>query len=475
MKKTTFFGGLLTLLLLGSCQDILQEDPKGLMAGESFWTSDGNAVGAINGIYARPLQNGIGGLDWAFWMETSGLDYGVVGDNAFNMGTWLPTNGNFSLLWSQSYSCIARANWALANLPTAQVEAGLKRRLEGETLFLRAMHYFNLVRSFGDVPLVLTPTVGTEDVNVARSPSADVYAAIVNDLTKAIDLLPLKSGYAAVDKGRATKGAAQGLLAKVYLTLKNWQKARELTSAVIQSNEYRLEARYANVWLPANDNGPEWLFSYQSAGTNTTSHQTAIWAFPLELNNIDGFSVGFGNLLVSPRLLALFNPNDDRLKTTIWSEYTTNAGRLIKFGRGAASKKYYDVSWNTNYRFTRVNYPVLRYSDILLMHAEAENELNGPTAEAFARLNQVRGRVGLSALTTNELPTKDAFLTEVLDERRREFFNENQRYFDLKRRDLFLAVARTHPRSQHTDNAILFPIPQSEIDINPNLKQNPGY
>lgn len=477
-KNINIYVCILLSIMLGSCEDFLEEDPKGLISSSNFWNNEGNAIGAVNGIYARPFQYSVSDFGWSFWFESAAQDFRHrLTERPFVNGTWNAAESWFATLWEQSYSSISRANFVLDNLPDATINEDLKGRLEGEARFLRAMHYFNLVRSFGDVPLVLEQTESGDDFNVSRTPTAQVYEAIINDLTLAAGLLPLKSAYGnATDVGRASKGAANGLLAKVYLTLQDWAKAKAYANSVIASGVYQLEPDYADIWTVGNDNGPEWIFAYQASGLEA-SHTNAIFGFPSNLDGIDGFSQGFGNLILSEDLVGIFSPDDERFQSTVWSYYVTNAGDTIAFDRGTGyfSKKYYDTEGNSNYRYTRINYPVLRYSDMFLTYAEAENEINPLSVEAFNKLNAVRNRAGLPNLTSADLPTQEAFRQEVLDERRREFFNENQFLWDLRRRDMFLEWVRQYPWSQHGDYTVLFPIPQAEIDANPNLEQNPGY
>ena len=238
----------------------------------------------------------------------------------------------------------------------------------------------------------------------------------------AIKELPVKSTYKAADVGRASKGAAQGLLAKVHLTLGDFEKAKTLTQQVIDSKEYKLQPNFIDIFKAENDNGSEWLFSYQSMGSQPQNdHITAAWTFPPL--SVDGFSATFGNIVVSLEALALYDKADTRLTDMIWHEYTSTAGKVITFtkGTGYFSKKYYDIGFSKNMLFTRINYPILRYSDILLMNAEATNEVQPLSADALEKLNMVRQRAKTKALTSADVSSKDALLNEIMQERRREF------------------------------------------------------
>ena len=465
-----------------SCEDILEEDPKGLLSSNNFWNNETNAIGAINAVYTKPLELPSGVHAWNFWFESSAHDFGVNNNHGTGMvnGTWPASTNRISNMWRGGYEPISLANFVLSNIKTAtNIDEELKLRIEGEANFLRAFHYFNLVRIFGDVPLLLKQTEGTDEFLVGRSPAQDVYDAIIADLNLAIAQLPLKSEYGQDGVGRATKGAAQAMLAKVYLTLGEYQKTVDLTDEVIRSGEYSLQPDFKDIFTAENDTGQEWLFSYAANGeVNQSTHQTAQFGFPNNLGKF-GFRRAFGNIWLKEPLLEIYDQeNDTRFTDMVWTEYVDPVtGEVVPFTKGSTyySKKYYDIEFSKDMAFTRVNYPILRYSDVLLMYAEALNEVSALNGDAFAKLNLVRNRANLEDITNVELGSQQAFTNEVLDERRREFVNENQRLFDLKRRGLFLEFSQQQPYSQFTAEDELYPIPQSEIDANPNLTQNPGY
>ena len=473
---------LLSLLFLAaSCNDILEEEPRGLLSSQTFWNNANNAIGAIDAVYSTPQETPNGEHNWNFWIESAGNDFTHIDRNhPFGMatGTWDAGTRPFWDLWKNSYRPISRANFVISNVGTADIPEALAQRIEGEGRFLRAMHYFNLVRAFGDVPLVLEQTQATDEFLVSRTPAQEVYDAIIQDLAIATDgRLPLRSGYGEEGIGRATLGAAQALLAKVHLTLGNYQQTVDLTREVIASGEYALEPEFTDVFKAENDTGQEWVFSYPFSGESpNTTHTTASFTFPNNLGAY-GFRRGFGNLNLTLDLVDLYTPDDQRFSDMVWNEYIAPDSTVVKFNKGTGyfSKKYYDTDFSKDLFFTRVNYPIIRYSDVLLMYAEALNEVSPLDGEAFATLNQVKVRAGLTEVTPAEISSPEAFLEEVLNERRKEFVNENQRLWDLKRRGLFLQYVRQQPDAQHKEYMDLFPIPQNEIDANPNLEQNPGY
>ncbi|WP_339917797.1 RagB/SusD family nutrient uptake outer membrane protein [Yeosuana marina] len=465
-----------------SCEDIVEEDPKGLLSSSNFWNNEVNAIGAINAVYTKPLEMPAAVHGWNFWFESAGGDFGCLDTHGTGManGTWSVSINRVYNMWSASYEPISLANFVLSNIKTAtNIDPNLQLRIEGEASFLRAFHYFNLVRNFGDVPLILKQTEGDDDFLVTRTPVSQVYDAIISDLTLAIDQLPLKSEYSEEDLGRASKGAAQAMLAKVYLTLGDYQKTVDLTNEVMLSSVYSLEPDFKDIFTAERDNGSEWLFSYATSGESEFStHQLAQFGFPNNLGKF-GFTRAFGNIWVKQPLLDIYDQvNDTRFTDMIWKEYVDPiTGEVVAFrkGTGYYSKKYDDIEFSKDMLFTRINYPILRYSDVLLMYAEALNEVSPLNDDAFNKLNMVRNRANLGDITIAELDSQQAFTNEVLDERRREFVNENQRVFDLKRRGLFLDFVQQLPYSQFSEEDVLYPIPQAEIDANPNLTQNPGY
>ena len=475
---------LITLsILLFSCEDILEEDPRGLLTSDNFWTNEQNVIGAINNVYTRPIELPNGVFSWNFWFESSAHDFGTGSGHPSGMisGTWDASTNQIFDAWRCSYEPISLANFVLSNVNDAtNVSDNLKTRVEGEASFLRAMHYFNLVRLFGDVPLLLKQTEGDDEFLTSRAPASDVYEAIIADLNRAIAQLPTKSEFGQDGIGRATKGAAMALLAKVHLTRGNFQETVDLTAAVIASGEYALQPNFKDIFLAENDTGQEWLFSYAVNGeaTPTSTHQTAQFGFPNNLGRF-GFRRAFGNIWVKEPLLQIYDQeNDTRFTDMIWTEYVDpTTGETVPFIKGSTfySKKYYDIEFSKDMVLTRVNYPVLRYSDVLLMYAEALNEVSPLDSDAFAKLNMVRNRANIGDLTAAELTSKEAFTNEVLDERRREFVNENQRLFDLKRRERLIKFSQQFDYAQFSAEDVLYPIPQREIDANPNLTQNEGY
>lgn len=397
---------------------------------------------------------------------------------AVDMFTNNAVNSISSTTWNGHYQGIQSANIVINKIDAVSMDETLKARYKGEALFLRALMYFNLVRVFGDVPLVTAIINNPEEgYKYGRENTAKVYEQIIADLEAAEQSLPYE--FTGADIGRATKGAAMAMLGKVYLTQKNWplavQKLKEVIDAAAQT-KYQLIASYAGLFGAANENNRESIFEVQfkkgAAGEGSPfTNQFA--------------PIGSGTAVVS-----VGNPLGQNIPTDDMSN-AYEAGDLRK---AASMRNSYVLSGNTvnhNYiiKYAGVpaanldndnNWIVLRYADVLLMYAEALNE-TGYVADgtAFTCLNLVRTRAGLASKTSSntdvslQLPDQASFRLAVEQERRVELAFEGHRWFDLVRTGRALTVLA--PLGMQADH-VLFPVPQSQIDINPEvIKQNPGY
>jgi hypothetical protein len=350
---------------------------------------------------------------------------------------------------------------------------------------------FELVRMFGDIPLIEHEAKTVADAQIPRSPVATVYASIVSDLQQAIAQLP--PSYSGQDLGRATSGAATALLAKVYLQQKDYANAALYAGKVISSNRYSLNAKWLDNFRIATEiSNPESIFEINYGAPEQTagvvgSVQT-LFSLPA------GFPGGdaYGLMQVNPQLIALYAANDQRGAgaTFMTSPYKDAMGRTATWAvpNGAAFHKYLDET-NTKDMTARSwqqqpnNWIIQRYADVLLMYAEAVNAGGAGTAgTAEAALNQVRARAGIPTVSGLGLT---ALRDSIRVERRREFAFEGQRWFDLSRWDILDATIRAKTQQMqtlfpgetqvHGVPSNLFPIPNGQINNNPLLTQNPGW
>lgn len=492
MKSLKHLFLLASIVVAGfSCSDdFLEKAPLDTINTDNFYQTEADAVAAINGAY-QPLQ-------WAklynMRMWTSdimagnsivGAGGGDDGRETQDMMNFVTTTDNPGVLdlFRGPYPGILRCNVVLQKVPDMKINEALKNRIVGEAHFLRGLYYFILVRYFGDVPLITKPQAPGDDLRPARSPKDQVYEQIMDDFSKAKALLPDKSMYSASDKGRASKGAASGMLAKVYLTLGKWNEVVTLTKEV-EGMGYDLNGNYGDNFNPLTENSIESLFEIQyvsNAGEDFWSNENqASWLSTFTGPRNSGMVAGgWGWNQPTKEFVDSYEKGDLRKDVTVFYKgcpkfdgvdydpaYSITGYNLRKFVVTKSVADTYDNS--------PLNFPVLRFSDVLLMQAEALNNLNR-TSEAETPLNKVRMRAGLPAVTG---VSQAEFKEKVLHERRMELAFEGQRWFDLIRvdngqwgLDFLHSVGRLNASAKH----LLFPIPLKEIESNPNLKQNTGY
>lgn len=494
--RTNRLATLATLILLGgslaSCDSFLDPDPTDVLTPENFYRTSADAVAAVNGVYEQ--------VKWTYWLgfwyisdvatddivasANFGSDGHRMSNYVFDPLEWPPGG-----VWGDSYRTINRANAVLDRVPAIAMDTTLRNRLLGEAHFLRALAYFNLVRLFGDVPLFDHEVTTLKGVTVSRTPAADVYALIESDLQDAIAALP--ASYNGADIGRATNGAARALLAKVYLTRGDFANAAQEAGVVINSGRYTLLPDWHDIFRIATEiTNSESIFEINYDATVDPGAGSVHTLFSLPSGYPGGDA--YGLMFVPPSLVALFDTADVRGEggTFMTSPFVNAAGDTVTWAMppGPAFAKYLDQAsaQNTGARAWMQqsnNWIVLRYADVLLMYAEAVNEGGAASAgTAENALNLVRGRAGLAAVSA--LSTA-AFRDSVRLERRREFVFEGHRWFDLARWDALnsailaktteLQTLSPGETTVHGVPSNLMPIPQSEIDLNRQLMQNPGW
>ncbi|MCB2410631.1 RagB/SusD family nutrient uptake outer membrane protein [Hymenobacter lucidus] len=417
-----------------------------------------------------------------------------------NFQTTLATNPYVAEAWATNYNGIFRANTLLDQLAAngSILAPAVRTRYEGEAKFLRAFYYFDLVRTFGRVPLIEKALVPSEVLKVPRTPVADVYNLIIADLQTAIANLPLAyDNTVTADKpniGRATGSAAKGLLALVYLTRSGptygiqgpglasgeYGKALTLLNEIIASNKYGFVAKYADIFSYTNENNREVIFDVQyiSGGTGRGGTLPTLMSPSTYFAAVKIPFAGAEEIKpVSNDLLGSYAATDVRKDFNFQMGYTT----LTNFKETRAfERKYLNETLRGVDRFDwPVNFIVLRYTDVLLMKAECIlRGAAGSPAEVDAAVSQVRGRAGLGPVVGVTLP-------QLLEERRREFAGEGLRWHDLVRQGVVLDVMNTWIAKEDTRNkitrnitanSILYPVPQAELTAAPGLyEQNPGY
>ena len=479
-----------------SCEkDFLEKSPIVGTTEGNFYKTEGDAIAAVNAAYAS-MQfqlSPAGHFRW-FWGDIMSDDAvkGGSGDNDVNDLLQLETfkgPANTDLLeaeWGADYEGIYRANVVLEKVPGIDMDANLKARILGEAKFIRAWNFYNLVTLFGGVPLadhVLAPS----EYNMSRASADQIWDLIESDLSSAAADLWKRSEYPAADLGRITKGAAQSLLVKAYLWREKWAEAKATAEAVIQSGEYQLVADYADIFPLYGENNEESVFEIQymnASGGNWGKNNANEGSFTNVFTRARGQFAGYGfNIPTQDFVDEFFREGfeDPRLKSTVFrvGEEMGDRGTFTIDATGGLPYLYYPKKYFNNKTEDAPfgdpnpnggsNDRVIRYADLLLMHAEASFH-TGDEGAARASLNLVRARVQIPDVTA----TGPALLDAIHRERRLELGLEAHRFFDL---------VRTHKAGEVlgtlgflTGTHELFPIPQSQIQAtNGAITQNPGY
>ena len=440
---------------LTSCNK-LTEDPKSVIVSSQFYQTTSDATSAVNAVYSTLNSDPAG--DFPLYGRQLNLLVENASDNqlyspsntnpdvrALGTETYIPSNSRIQKVWQQLYFGINRANVAIDNVPAIQMDTALRARLVRESKFIRALLYFNLVRLYGDVPLILHNPNSTNISTflIARTSSAVVYSQIIADLKDATNL---PKTYSTADLGRATSGAAHALLAKVYLTQKDWGDAiTELNTVINGGYGYALFPNYYDAFQKATKNGVEHIFSVQFETNLGEANSTQYLSESFTSFNTGTFPI---DIPADSSVYKLFSANDTRRAVTFYSSvYNAATGQTVVFNNAYTPyfNKFVDYSLSplSSQSLSAVNYPVIRYADVLLMYAEALNETNeAPTADAYNAINQVRTRAHIANLTPG-LNQSD-FRDSVFLERRKEFIQEGHRWFDLVRQGGTVLVDALH-------------------------------
>jgi hypothetical protein len=468
---------LLPLLLLFACEGILDKEPIATLDAGSYFQTEADAVQALNAAY-QPLlmSNDNNNFYWAMAVVTSGEaitggDGSRPGITEMDAFTYTPRTEEFNSFWKLQYTGITQCNLVLDNLPGIDLPDSRRNEIMGQALFLRAYYYFLLVQVFGDVPLY-TNITPPEELKKPRTPKAEVYAQVIDDCTRAADMLP--EGYPASETGRATKGAAWGLAAKTSVYQQNWDKALAYIGNLKALNRYALMPDYEDNFRKNTQNNAESVWEIQHANL-----QLGVGNFLNQWWASKKFE-GYGFAEVTEAFVLSFEMDDPRRRFTVAMNNEDYFGLVYKNSFSATKysvRKYLQAKDEVTQKADGdINYTAIRYAEVLLWEVEALTEL-GRTAEALAPLEQVRARARaqaadpLSALPTVTTTDQQALRTAVRHERQVELGFELHRFFDLVR---WGVAAQALPGFQ-TGKHEVFPIPQTEIDLNSALQQNPNY
>ncbi len=524
MKNIIKFLLLILFITLVSCEEFLKEEPLGLNTSASSFKTESDAWAALNAVYDVTKDMGIrasqsSNSTWLFSMLQCCDDMTYRANNTqvreITNFSYTPSNILLLTVWYYMYNGIARANNVLENVDRVEMNAARLNQIKGEARFLRGMFYFYLVRIFGDVPNI-NYYMASPDM-LPRSPAEEVYQTIIADFKFAYENLPSTTP----ELGRATSGAAAAFLAKVYLTRKEWSDASFYADKVIQSDVYSLVPNIRDYFDDnKKEQNTEAIFEAQAA--HQIGYQGALFRYMNQQQIPENSAVPGYVITGAPMQMFMqtwdlfFNYEDEDLRKQ-------KLIHVVAWQRTVYPPVMLDsLQYPWTYKYTTTsppseiyapNFPLMRYSDVLLMHAEALNEQN-QTANAYQWINMVRRRAFGYPVDTpcpHDLPaglSQSDFREAVYQERRLEFASEGQRWFDLVRTNrliptlnafsvrlqnefsdpalsvmsrlvpdkvLFVRNSQNHIMNPISEKHMLYPIPQLEIDGNPLLVQNPGY
>lgn len=524
MKKYLMLTAVAALLGLNSCHDkFLEEEPYNFLTPQNFYSNAKDAEAAVNAVYRSLYENDNNyyGYNLLALTEISteavtSILHGKTVDHG-RLDLWQTQVGDEASIYSTTFKIVNRANSAIDNVPNIAMDETLKKRIIAEARFLRAFAYFNGVRIYGDLPLVLNETTSIDGLLVEATPAATIYEQVIQDLMYAKDNLPSVKTYSAAQRGRVGRSAAKTLLAKVYLTRgstptlaqgNDFKSAATLLREVIGDGDHALVPSYADLWdYTRNENNSEVIFDIQLTRINGLGGRLTRQLATANTGNI--YDNSYTTMSAELDFYKSYEPGDTRLDVTFDNSFIKN-GEVIKFDPANPNngfpqetpgfRKNVDFDKSANLGREEPNFVILRYADVLLMLAEAiVKDAKAVTPEAFELVNKVRRRAFGKSLTTPDDKIDLAgldynhFLRTLLAERRKEFVVEGHGWFDgMRFYDIFLDnIAQSsiggNPNSSARPKEViersriadpkyrLFPIPLDALERNPKLKQNPGW
>ena len=513
---------LATLLMGTSCKKFLDTKPKDFISPVNYYKTKEDLTRALTGVYDRLGDIRMYARGMYTFMVFSDEFFFRGASTGANSNTLDPSTLELNRQWEAIYTGIERANMLLENMVGADVDQDFFNEVKGQALFLRAYYYFLLVDQYGGVPLKTTFTKSPVEEPLPRASVADVYAQIVKDMKEAEGLVRTISYYGF--NGRVSKTAVQGMLARVFLTMAGhplkdatkYAEARDYAQAVMQSGEHSLNPDFKQIFINHSAEVydiKEGLWEIEFSGTNQgiIREGGSLGSYlGISCANIDtGF--GYDNIRANRKLWDAYAPGDLRRDWAIAPYRFVTTGTTTTRQPWTATQIYdrnpgkwrreYEKLLPRNKDFNGTNVPILRYADVLLMFAEADNEAGtGPSLAAYQALNQVRRR-GYGKPIAVPDPTvdapagmsKDQFRTYIQNERLRELSFEGIRKHDLIRWGIYVQAMQELANVYQTDmptalraaalvqvrnvteRSVLFPIPTSEINVNPKVTQNPGW
>jgi hypothetical protein len=509
-RRFLLLASLIAVITASSCKKFLEESPTFLVK-ENYYTNDREVTAALNGVYDILSQETMWGGQIPI-RHNATTDESYFSYQSFPTGPFRnnhdPSDTYVTTLWKNLYTGIERANTLLSKIDSTNMDGNKKSIVKGEALFLRAFYYFTLVQYYGDVPLKLTPSESIDELDIARTPAKQVYEQIIADMKDAETRV--QTAAAINNSGRISKSAVRGVLARVYLTMagaplhdtEKFKDALDYARKVKESGEHTLNPDYKQIFINESqdiEDYKECIWEAECKGANEDEYREGgrIGNENGVLCRANSFSIvgyAYGFNSTTYKLFNLYSPADVRRDWAI-STYTMDTAGVKKpiaatniYGRNCAKwRREYELVSPKNKNYTPTNFPILRFADVLLMHAEAENEVNGATADALESLNLVRTRAGLADTTITD---QDGLRLEVRNERARELCFEGLRRHDLIRWGIYVqtmqdaadeivtmkgpayaAINASNVGQRH----LLYPIPLVEMSLNKKMVQNPYW
>ncbi|MDF9798609.1 hypothetical protein OKW21_003872 [Catalinimonas alkaloidigena] len=499
---------LLAFFPFSQCSDeVLDINDPNRLSPDLFWKNAEDAEKALVGVYS-PLTTipGWGRMLGAILTIHRSDIVNTFPQPAVNdVGTFnvVPTDGRVNEGWGELNAIVARANQVLANVPEIEMDEDRKAEILGETYFLRGFAHFYLLNMWGNIPLLTEPVNQVEDLFVEQASQSEVWASIKSDLSEAQSRLPQE--WAAEELGRATWGAATAMLGKAYLYTEEWSAAAAEFKKIIDANLYQLVDNYQDNFLPETNNNAESVFElqYESSsdgnwGPSGTPNPQRGQAWepdiaPKGYTSQKSVSVNQWVYDLYMKEQTLSGDVDPRAYATILWNYPGAMIYQDEFSNALTGedlnkiwvRKYLNFERTSSltpgsWSYSANNRRMIRYADVLLMYAEAENEANGPSTAVYDAVNQVRARADMPALPAGL--SQEQMRQRIRDERVLELALEGDRFLDLLRWGIAADVFEEHPEYRSNSGSVFqrnkheyLPIPQNDVDTNPNFEQNPGY
>jgi len=463
------------LFVFAGCEDVLEEKIYSQLAPGNYLTTEAGIEAAVGAVYNQFFNRTVESYRWLMDVFEAGYGYNEGGSFEARYAQiheeFLLTSLSYQPLdsWNNYYYTVRNANIVLDNLELSEFDQDFYTAKKGEALALRGYTYWRLYNFFGPTPII-TSSQPAED-KVARATDQEMMARIETDLTEAIADLPVVQD----DWGRITKGGAMAILCKYYLNTKQWDNAASMAQQIMNLNEYELQPTYQDIFAYDNKKNAEIIVVIPSDATNAPDWVIQGLTIPNDYVFPPGISTYAARLYGFDSFVDSFDPLDTRDDDFVLQYVNTGGTTVPGYG---VDKSLIGFKYPLDPNGIGVNrgfdFPVIRYADILMSRAEALNEINGPNQESIDLINMIRNRAGVDPLLLGDFASKDELRDAIFQERLWEFFIEGKSREDMRRYGNFISDAQDRGKAAQ-DYMELYPIPQTEVEANPNCEQNPGY